>query len=124
MIVRLWRTGIDPARLADYERFERTTALEMFRKQPGFLGILFLRAGSECQTLTLWTDAAAVAAMTASASYKETVCCLLEMDLLRGEQTVEMFTGVGGELDPAALLEYFNGQKKVARCAFNTGQNI
>jgi heme-degrading monooxygenase HmoA len=111
MIVRLWRAGIDPARLADYERFERTTVLEMFRKQPGFLGMLFLRAGSECQTLTLWTDAAAVAALTASASYKETVDCLLKKGLLRGEPTVEIFTGVGGMFDPVALRLYFDSRK-------------
>lgn len=110
MIVRLWRTCIDPARRADYERFERTTVLEMFRKQSGFLGMLFLRAGSECQTLTLWTDAAAVAALTASVSYQETVDCLLQQGLLRGEPTVEIFTGVGGTLDPVAF-RYFNGQK-------------
>lgn len=101
MIVRLWRTCIDPARLSDYERFERTTALEMFRKQPGFLGMLFLRAG---------TDATAVAALTASVSYKETVDCLLNQGLLRGEPTVEIFTGVGGTLDPVAF-RYFNGQR-------------
>ena len=46
MIVRLWRTGIDPARLADYERFERTTALEIFRKQSGG-GLWAGNAGSD-----------------------------------------------------------------------------
>jgi len=83
----------------------------MFREQPGFLGILFLRAGSECQTLTLWTDAAAVAAMSASVSYQEAVRCLLKQGLLRGEQTVQIFTDVGGMLDPAALRN-LNGQKE------------
>lgn len=111
MILRLWRTEIDPARFADYERFERTTVLEMFRKQPGFLGMLFLRAGSECQTLTFWTDTAAVEALTASVSYKETVDHLLKKGLLRGEPTVEIFTGVGGTLDPVALRLYFDSRK-------------
>jgi heme-degrading monooxygenase HmoA len=82
----------------------------MFRKQSGFLGMFFLRAGSECQTLTFWRDTAAVEVLTTLVSYKETVDHLLKKGLLRGEPTVEIFTGVGGMLDPVAL-RYFNVQK-------------
>ena len=43
MIVRIWRAKINPARLEDYRRFEAERCLPMLHKQPGLLGMLFLR---------------------------------------------------------------------------------
>ena len=61
MILRVWRARIDPARIEEYRRFERERCMPMLRKQPCFLGVLFLRqAEDHALSLTVWEDAGAV----------------------------------------------------------------
>ncbi len=99
MLVRIWRTGVDASRLAEYGEFERERSLPMFREQRGLLGVLFLReADDRAAALTFWEDEEAIRALAASPSYKETVETLLATGLLRGEQTVEVFEVRDGEL--------------------------
>lgn len=99
MLVRIWRTGVDASRLAEYGEFERERSLPMFREQRGLLGVLFLReADDRAAALTLWEDEEAVQALATSPSYRETVEALLATGLLRGEQTVEVFEVKDGEL--------------------------
>jgi hypothetical protein len=43
VILLVWRAEISPARAEEYQRFERERCLRMFRLQPGFVGVLFLR---------------------------------------------------------------------------------
>jgi len=38
MIIRIWRTEIQTAHMAEYEKFAQERSLPMFRKQQGFLG--------------------------------------------------------------------------------------
>ena len=105
MIVRVWRAKIDPARLEAYRRFERERCLSMLRKQPGFLGVLFLRqAEDRAASLTIWEDGGTVEALTSSPSYRRTARELAESDLLAGEQSEEVFEVEGGDLRPEALL--------------------
>jgi heme-degrading monooxygenase HmoA len=99
VIVRIWRTRIDPARAEDYERFARERSLPMFRTQAGFRGVLFA-SGEETErvVLSFWEDAGAVAALEHSPSYGETVDALLATGILTGDQTVEVLNVDGGEL--------------------------
>lgn len=105
MIARVWRARLDPAQLVLYRHFEQTQCLPMLRRQPGFLGSLFLReAPDRTISLTLWEDNGAVEALKSSPSYQETVLALVEGGFLRGEPTVEGWEVRSGELRVEALL--------------------
>ena len=105
MILRVWSAKIDPARLEEYRRFERERCLPMLHKQPGLLGVLFLRQAEDCAaSLTLWEDRGTVEALTSSPSYRRTARELAESDLLAGEQSEEVFEVEGGDLRPEALV--------------------
>jgi heme-degrading monooxygenase HmoA len=47
--------------------------MSMFRAQQGYRGCIMARRGEYCEVLTLWEDEAAIEAVEASESYKETV---------------------------------------------------
>lgn len=98
VIMRIWRTQVDEARAAEYERFADETSLPMFRAQPGFRGLLFGRDGRECAVMTLWEDDAAADALDASPSYRETVARINAAGFLSGESSVERWTVHGGDL--------------------------
>jgi heme-degrading monooxygenase HmoA len=99
VIVRTWRTGIDPARAAEYERFAEERSLPMFRAQPGFRGVLFTTAADDRRAvISFWEDEAAVELLDRSESYRETAAALGSTGILRGEQTVEVLDVSGGDL--------------------------
>jgi heme-degrading monooxygenase HmoA len=105
VIVRVWRARVNPARTEEYRRFERKRCLPMLRRQPGFLGVLFMRqAEDRAASLTIWEDTGAVEALQSSPSYRETVHDLAESALLDGDQSVEVLEVEGGDLRPEALL--------------------
>ena len=91
MIGRMWTTRVTEARAAEYEAFAREISLPMFRQQPGFLGVAMMRRGEDCVVLTLWHDAASVAALARSESYTRTVSAILAAGFLQGEQTLEIY---------------------------------
>jgi heme-degrading monooxygenase HmoA len=97
VIVRIWRTGIDPARAEDYERFAGERSLPMFRRQAGFRGVLFA-SGDETErvVLSFWENEGAVEELGRSPTYRETVEALLATGILAGEQTVEVLDVDGG----------------------------
>jgi heme-degrading monooxygenase HmoA len=104
VIVRVWRAKIDRARLEEYRRFEQEWCLPMLRKQPGLLGMLFLReAGDHAASLTIWEDAGAVDALQSSPSYQEITHQLAQSALLAGDESVEVLEVEGGDLRPEAL---------------------
>jgi heme-degrading monooxygenase HmoA len=77
----------------------------MLHKQPGLLGVLFLReAEDQAASLTIWEDRGAVEALTSSPSYRQTARELAENDLLAGEQSEEAFEVEGGDLRPEPLV--------------------
>ena len=105
MILRMWRARIDPERNEEYRRFERERCLPMLRRQPGFLGVFFLRQGEDrAASITIWEDRGAVEALASSPSYRRTVCELEESGLLAGGQSEGVFEVEGGNLRPDALL--------------------
>ena len=64
MILRVRRAKIAPARREEYRRFERERCLPMLRRQPGFLGVLFVhQAEDRAASLTIWEDTGAVEAL-------------------------------------------------------------
>jgi heme-degrading monooxygenase HmoA len=98
VIVRIWRTCIDPARADEYERFAAERSLPMFRAQEGYRGVLFTTAGDDTRAVvSFWEDAAALEALDRSESYRETVDALVATGLLGGEQSVELLEVHGGE---------------------------
>jgi hypothetical protein len=77
----------------------------MYRKQPGLLGVLFLReAEDHAASLTVWEGRGAVEALTSSPSYRETTHELAESALLAGDYSLEVSEAEGGNLRLEALL--------------------
>lgn len=110
MIARVWRAGLNPARLGAYRHFEQAQCLPMFFRQPGFLGGLFLReAVDQAVSLTLWEDGGAVEALESSPSYRKMTLELVEEALLAGEPSVEVWDVQSGELRVEALLRVLGG---------------
>ena len=105
MIVRVWRAKIKRARLEEYRRFERERCMPMLHKQPGLLGVLFLREAEDyAVSLTIWEDAGAVEALESSPSFREVTHELAEGVLLAEGQSVEVIEVEGGDLRPDALV--------------------
>jgi heme-degrading monooxygenase HmoA len=100
MIVRIWRTQVDPARVEEYQLFAETHSLAMFRAQHGFLGVLFVGVENERAVVSIWDDAEAVAALDSSLSYRETVGRISAAGFLVGGSSVEVFEVHGGDLSP------------------------
>ena len=90
MIVRIWRTGVDPDRGEEYDAFARDVSAEMFRAQPGWVETLFTRSGERAAVITLWRDEAAVRRLAESPSYLAVVERLTATGMLTGEQSVEV----------------------------------
>jgi heme-degrading monooxygenase HmoA len=91
MIMRIWRTQVDEARAAEYERFAAQQSLPMFRAHQGFEGHLFGRRGGDCVVVTIWTDDAAADALEASPRYRETVARINAAGFLTGPSQVDRF---------------------------------
>ncbi len=105
MIVRVWRAKLNQACLEEYRRFEQERCMSMLSKQPGFLGVIFLRqAEDHASSLTIWEDAGAVDALESSPSYREVTNELGESALLAGSESVVIFEVEGGDLRPEALV--------------------
>lgn len=97
-VLRVWRTRIDETRADEYERFASDRSLPMFRRQEGFLGVLFARARDECVVVTVWQDEDAVARLAASPAYQETVAAISASGLLVGDASVELYHVHGGDV--------------------------
>jgi heme-degrading monooxygenase HmoA len=99
VILRVWCAKVVPERIGEYRRFERERCLPMLRKQPGFLGVLFLRGvGNQAASITIWEDAGTVEALESSPSYRRTIRERAESGLLAREQSVEIFEITDGTL--------------------------
>ena len=104
MILRVWRAEIVPERVEEYRRFEQERCLPTLHRQPGFLGVLFLRAAEgRVASVTIWEDRGAMEALESSPSYRETMRDLTRSGLLAGEQSVETLDVAGGDLRPESL---------------------
>ncbi len=105
MILPVWSAKIDPARIEEYRRFEQERCMSMLSKQPGFLGVIFLRqAEDHASSLTIWEDAGAVDALESSPSYREVTHELAESALLAEMESVVIFEVEGGDIRPEALM--------------------
>jgi heme-degrading monooxygenase HmoA len=105
MILRIWHAALNPIHLEEYRRFEAERSLPMLHRQPGFLGVFFLRAAEDrAASITIWEDRGAVEALESSPSYRRTARELAESGLLTGEQLVEILEVEGGDLRPEVLV--------------------
>lgn len=91
MIVRLWKTRVDKARMREYEENERNRSTPMFRKQPRCLGVLFQRSGDDCFALTFWKDMEAVERLKTSKSYLEASAFYGDSGMLISEPSLQVF---------------------------------
>ena len=99
MIVRLWKTRVDKASMEEYEENERNRSTPMFRKQPGCLGVLFLRSRDDCFALTFWKDMEAVERLKTSKSYQEASSFYSDSGMLISEPSLQVFEVKEGFLD-------------------------
>jgi heme-degrading monooxygenase HmoA len=101
VIARIWRTGLDESRAAEYDRFAQQRSLPMFRRRPGLLGVLLTRSAGSRAVITFWADRAAADALDTSPDYRETVAAISAAGFLRPPQSVELLEVDGGWLPPA-----------------------
>jgi len=111
MLLRIWRTGVDPARWPEYEHFEQEYSLPMFRQQPGCLGVLFVRAGDGkgAAACSFWDDQQ-IGRLRNSPTSQGTVARLVATGLLTGEQSVEVYQVAGGGLDTLPGVRLFKAR--------------
>ena len=103
--MRIWRARLNPARLEVYRRFERERCLPMLRKQPGVLGVLFLReTEARAVSITVWEDRVVLEALESSPSYQRTTRELAESGLLASGWSAEILEVDGGEFRAEALV--------------------
>ena len=86
----MWRTGYDPERLDDLERFAKERSTPMFESFAGCLGHIYSHDDESFLTISLWIGRHAIKAAEASELYRETVSALERTGVLRGSQTVEV----------------------------------
>jgi heme-degrading monooxygenase HmoA len=106
MIVRLWTVKVDPARIEQYELWERTRSLPMFAKLTGCLGVMFLRLDDSCCALSFWRDMNAVNALKQSELYVRTSQAYESSGMLVGAPILQVFEAIGGftaDLLPQAI---------------------
>ena len=60
MIVRVWRTEMEPGREAELAQFVSEHSTPMFKKQPGCLGVFYSQSGASATTISLWQDQASI----------------------------------------------------------------
>lgn len=90
MFARIWRTGLDESRAAEYEAFAFGRSLPMFQRQPGFRAVFFVRTENGRATISLWADLASAEALAQSADYRTTVDAILAAGFLESPQSVEL----------------------------------
>ncbi len=103
MIIRIWKTKIQSTRMAEYETFAQKYSLPMFRKQLGFLGVIFLGKHKDRAVLTIWKDQSSVDALAHSYTYQETSAKLSITGVLVGQTSVEVFEVQKGALKLQSL---------------------
>lgn len=101
MIVRLWRTVVQPSRMAEYEENEQHRSIPMFKRQEGCLGVLFLCSDEECFALSFWRDMASVEKLKTSKSYLEASAFYSNSGMLVGEPSLRVFEVKGGYIGAA-----------------------
>jgi heme-degrading monooxygenase HmoA len=96
MIVRLCKTQVQASRFAQYESWEKTRSLPMFKELEGCLGVLFLRSERYCFALSFWRDMAAVDGLETSTLYQQTSKAYEESGMLIGSAALLVFETVEG----------------------------
>lgn len=91
LVMRTWRTLIDPGRSADYDAFAGEISWPMFERHDGFCGLVFAAAAvDERIVVTFWRDRAAADALERSPDYRSVVQEIQATGILRLPQRVEL----------------------------------
>lgn len=98
MIVRVWTSGYDPARLDDFIAFARERLEPFFRSQDGCLGCMFNYDSEQWRTVSYWRDDDAATAVKTSTVYRAILEDLMASGLLAGTQTVKVMNVAGGRM--------------------------
>lgn len=98
MLLRLWRTRFEPARLRELQEFADTISSPMFERLDGCQGVIFAVDGDTWLTVTLWTDREAIETAEAAPEYRQTVARILAAGFLRGDQQTSVFEVTGYNL--------------------------
>lgn len=101
MLLRTWTTAVRPDRVDAYLAYARTRSRAMFLGQPDCLGVFFTRgADGRHGAVSLWRDAASLAALAHAPSYRETAAGLAATGALVGEAVVAVHDLTGGAAAP------------------------
>ena len=92
MILRIWRTRFDPSRLGELQDFAESISMPMFDSLPGCVGQIHANDGSTWITQTLWESTEAISEAESSDRYRGTVAAILDLGVIVGEPTTEVFT--------------------------------
>lgn len=90
LVARIWRTGLDGSRAAEYDKFALTRSLPMFERHDGFRGVLFATSGEARVVITFWRDHDAAAALERSSDYLAMVEAIEAAGFLRPPQCLEL----------------------------------
>ncbi|GAC1658398.1 MAG: hypothetical protein NVS9B15_20070 [Acidobacteriaceae bacterium] len=102
MIVRMWRTAIDPAHRREFEHIEEEHLARLLEKQSGFGGVLFLARDDEATVLTLWESRDAADAFNGSVAAQQLTEEVRAKGFFHGEPRVEVFEVIGGSFNTHA----------------------
>lgn len=91
MLLRIWRTSFDRARLDELQRFADDISSGMFRELEGCLGYSYANRGSEWLTITRWTSQEAIDRAEKSALYQAVVDDIVSRGFLGDTQTTEVY---------------------------------
>lgn len=98
------RAEIAHKRIGEYRGVEQEQSLLMLRKQPEFLGVLFLRqAETSAVSITIWEDLGTVEALESSPSYGRMAREPSKRGLLMNAPRVDLLEVDSGDLRLEAL---------------------
>ena len=75
-LARTWRAQVREDRIEAYVTFVEERSAPMFRSLPGCLGAVFVRDREHVTVVSVWTDGAALEALSTNSLYTETVAAL------------------------------------------------
>ena len=100
MLLRIWRTGVDPQRWPEYARFEREHSLPLFRQQAGSMAwFSYARRTAPARPPAHSGKTGAPSNSSRSHIPTKQLARLLDTGLLTGTQSVEVFEVATGALD-------------------------
>ncbi|MFB9948905.1 hypothetical protein ACFFP0_08600 [Rhizobium puerariae] len=96
MIVRIWRTRFDPSEREKLVAYANDVSLPVLSSRDGVKAVLFYAKDDEWVTMTVWDSQAAIDRLGDDPEYQRIVAGILDLGVLREDQSVEIFEYEGG----------------------------